>query len=45
VHQHPSLFWKVAEWVLNTNSTYNLNIRHHSEGLWGTVLYFQPTTR
>ncbi len=42
VHQHPSLFWKVAQAVLNTHRNYTVSIRHHSEGLWGTVLYFQP---
>jgi len=42
VHQHPSHFWQVPEFILGLRNDYKVYLRHYSEGLTDTVMFFIP---
>ncbi|HEX4855779.1 MAG TPA: FkbM family methyltransferase [Limnobacter sp.] len=42
VHNDPAHFWQVPEFILDICSDYKVYLRHYSEGLADTVMYFIP---
>ncbi len=42
VYHHISDLWKIPELILEINSSYNVYLRHYTEGWSETVMYFVP---
>lgn len=43
VYHRPSDFWNVPELVLSFNPNYRIYLRHYTESIYETVMYFIPT--
>lgn len=44
-YHHASDFWRIREYVRSLGCSYDLHIRHYTESLFETVLYFVPSKR
>ena len=42
VYHHPGDIWRIPQQVLQIRSDYRLNLRHYTEGVVETVMFFQP---
>jgi len=41
-YHKPDDLWKISEQVLSINKSYKVYLRHYTEGITETVLYFLP---
>jgi hypothetical protein len=41
-YHNPNQLWQVAEQVLNIRNDYALKVRHYTETVYETVLFFLP---
>ncbi|MEN9554318.1 MAG: hypothetical protein RLZZ232_604 [Planctomycetota bacterium] len=42
VYHHPGDIWRIPQQVLQIRSDYRLHLRHYTEGVVETVIFFQP---
>jgi FkbM family methyltransferase len=42
VYHHQADFWRIARRILEYNSSYKIYLRHYSEGILETVMFFVP---
>lgn len=42
VYHSPNSFWRIPQIVLNTRDDYNIYLRHYTESIYETIMYFIP---
>jgi FkbM family methyltransferase len=45
VYHRPSHFWEIPKKILSIRSDYRVYIRHYTESIYETVMYFVPSSR
>lgn len=43
IYHNPSDFWRIPQQILELSSEYRVSIRHYTESIYETVMFFQPT--